>query len=142
MDRRKIMAAVCLALLAMAVLVCPLFIGGCTSAGQLAWAPVAPGADPVLVNAERADQAAFATIDQFMTYVNENREILPSEVITMEASIAAHAPTMFRELRAARAAYKATRDAVKAQEMEDRLSYVEMYAREARKLLAKYRTKK
>src|SRR4051812_41809805 len=78
MKRKHLLVIAALSLFALCA---PLTIGGCTDAGQFAWQPVAPGADPLLVNAERADQSAFATISEFLTLEDEFRDLTASKMV-------------------------------------------------------------
>lgn len=76
--------------------------------------PVAPGADPVVVNAERTAKLSFTLADSFVQWEFENRATLPKEATEAADVVRKEFPTAYRAFRAATKAYKVNRtDAAK-----------------------------
>ena len=70
---------------------------------------VAPGADPLVVQAEQLAKDAPAVINDFIMFVDRNAAVLPKDVIAAADLAATSTPTYIRDLRKVTKAYKASR---------------------------------
>lgn len=77
-------------------------VAGCAS--------IVPGADPVLVNAERSTAVSFHTVDQFLQFDDENRALLAVKLPAVHdaaESLRKDAPAQFQTVRQLTVAYEA-----------------------------------
>lgn len=107
-----------------------LFSGGC--------ATLQPGADPVVVNAERTIEVARATLDSFVRFEFNNRAKCPREVQDAAERIRREAPEWFNRAMRLKAAYKTNRGADSKADLLTALAVLSTAASEAANALAKY----
>lgn len=101
-------------------------------------AQVAPGNDPLVVNAERTIQIAFETVDAFLAAEHDNRAAIARDLPTVHATaeqLRRDAPAAFAEAREAVRLYKASRTAEVGDAMDAKLARVQSLARVAREHL-------
>jgi hypothetical protein len=97
-----------------------------------------PGADPVVVNAEKSIEISFEGVKAFLDFDGANRDFMRAslpDVHALAERIRPESKTVFREARAALASYKATRTPGDASTLDVKLNIVQSLAREARNAL-------
>jgi hypothetical protein len=102
------------------------------------------GSDPVVVTTEKTTATAFDTIDTFLKIEHENRAAVAAQLPAVHAfaeKVRKDAPAAFREVRAATAAYKASRATGDGTRMDNALLAVQTLARQARQYLLELETK-
>jgi len=114
--------------LATLILVIPLLLTGCQS--------LQPGADPVVVNAERSIEVARATLDSFVRFEYLNRGKCPPEVQQAAEHIRKHAPGWFDRVLRLKAVYKANRGADQKADLLTAMAVLQTAAAEAATFLA------
>ena len=112
------------AIMAVVALTSP-FLGCTSTGGPVELAPILPGNDPVVVNAERAANAALASFESVTRFDHNNlafmKETLPkvhSEVQDLRRTF----PEKYRAVREATKTYKASKTAQDAQLVTDSLA--------------------
>lgn len=116
--------------IALLILLVPLFFSGCVS--------VQPGADPVVVNAERSIEVARATLDGFLRFEYNNRAKVPEEMRKSADKIREHAPAWFERVLRLKAAYKQNRGADQKADLMTAVAVLQSAAAEAATILAHY----
>jgi hypothetical protein len=119
-------------------LLCALLLTLClvTQAGcpSLQPGPIDPGADPVVVNAERIARVGLATVNAFVAWEDANhdfvREHLPA-VRKLADQLRDDFPKAYAQLRTATEAYKATRAAADELTLAAKLKVVDDFVRDA-----------
>lgn len=117
--------------LAIFILILPLLFCGC-------FATLQPGADPVVVNAERTIEVARATLDSFVRFEFSNRSKCPPEVQAAAEKIRRQAPEWFNRAMRLKAAYKSNRGADSKADLLTALAVLSTAASEAATALAKH----
>lgn len=103
--------------------------------GSIGCAPIQPGHDPIVVNAERTLAASFDVIDTFLSVEHERRETVRAELPDVHAfaeQLRREAPAALTAAKSAIDAYKASRDRANADAMNNTLAAVETLARQSR----------
>ncbi len=117
--------------IAVILLLLPLMLcGGC--------ATLKPGADPLVVNAERSVEVARVTLDQFVKFEFNNRSKCPKEVQDAAEQIRKDAPEMFNRVMRLKLAYKQNRSAEGKANLMTAVAVLSSVASEAATALAKY----
>jgi hypothetical protein len=120
---------------------CVLYVAcaGLLGLAALGCAPLAPGADPIAVDAERTIRASFDAVDGFLQYDHANRPTLRQVAPDVHAfaeslrtTLQDPATSPFEAAWAAVRAYKAGRTADNGSRVEDAVAVVEQLARRAR----------
>lgn len=127
------------AVMAALFLAASLASGGC-KALEAVFKPakVAPGADPVAVNAERTIRAAFTIADNFVALDDANRDALRAQAPALHAyaeKLRETAPSTFANAWAAVRAYEAAPNAANSKTLEGQLAAVEAVAKTVRDFL-------
>ena len=117
--------------LAIFILILPLLFCGC-------FATLQPGADPVVVNAERTIEVARATLDSFVRFEFSNRAKCPPEVQAAAEKIRREAPEWFNRAMRLKTAYKSNRGADSKADLLTALAVLSTAASEAATALAKH----
>jgi len=113
------------------ILILPLFFcSGC--------ATLQPGADPVVVNAERTIEVARATLDSFVRFEFNNRAKCPREVQDAAEKIRREAPEWFNRAMRLKLAYKTNRGADAKADLLTAIAVLSTAASEAATMLAKH----
>ena len=108
-----------------------LFIG--TMSGCMT--PIEKGENAALVNFERAQKVAVATLDEFVRFDHANAAVLPASVRVFANRVRTDAPPVIREVRRLTAAYKATPDIATKDNLEAALHRLESLAATARRYM-------
>ena len=117
--------------LAIFLLLLPLLLaGGC--------ATLKPGADPVVVNAERTIEVARATLDAFVRFEFNHRAKCPPEVQASAERIRKAAPEWFARALRLKAAYKQNRGADHKADLLTAIAVLSTAASEAATALAQH----
>ncbi len=87
----------------------PLVLVGLILAGPVGCVTPAPGADPLVVQAEAMTENAAASLDAFVQWEYRNRAGVGKDVTAAADLVREYAPGYIRELRAATKAYKELR---------------------------------
>ena len=118
----KIMALLSIALLAIG-------ITGCST--------VDPGADPIVVHAERTANYALDTFDAFLKFEYDNRALINDPAVKGAADgIRKNGPAWIADLRAATRAYKVTRSQADGDRLQLALTVVQVGLDIAKRYLA------
>lgn len=83
-------------------------LGTVTIVGTGCATTVAPGADPIVVNAERSIKIAFDTVDAFIRWERANEASVPVSVHAAAETLRREFPDKFRLARSVLRAYKTT----------------------------------
>lgn len=105
----------------------PLWFNGC--------AQIAPGNDPVVVNAERTAKIAFNTVDGFLEWEYANRAVVPQQVTKAADTLRNDFPPAYATLRNLTRAYKQNRTAENKANLTTTLRVVQTMLDEALKYL-------
>lgn len=116
--------------LAILLLILPLFFTGCTS--------LQPGADPLVVNAERTIEISRATLDAFVRWEFNNRAKCPKEVQEAAERIRQHAPEWFNRAMRLKLAYKQNRGPDQKADLLTALAVLSTATSEAATFLARH----
>jgi hypothetical protein len=101
-------------------------------AGAAGCAGIAPGEDPVLVNAERTVAAAYQGCDAFLQAEHANRDKVRKDYPAIHAAaerLRRDGPALFREARAITKAYKASPDPDTTEALNAKVEAVQAWAR-------------
>ncbi len=120
--------------IAVILLLLPLMLfGGC--------ATINPGADPVVVNAERTIEIARVTLDSFVRFEFNQRAKCPKEVQDAAEAIRKNAPEWFNRALRFKQAYKLNRNAENKATLLTAVAVLQTAAGEAATALAKHQSK-
>lgn len=97
-----------------------------------------PGADPLVVNAERSIEVSRVTLDAFLKFEFSNREKCPAEVQAAAEAIRVKAPEWFRRAHRVKLAYKQNRGPDQKADLLTALAVLQTAASEAATALATY----
>lgn len=117
----------------------------CGGVAVISGCGVAAGSDPVLVNAEKSVQTAFAAVDTFLAAEHANREMVKQDLPDVHAlaeRLRRDFPPAHREAVALVGLYRKTRDPDDATAAQAKQDLVNRLASEATAALLKLRERK
>lgn len=83
---------------------------------------IAPGADPLVVQAEQLSKETAKNLDEFDSWVRRNHFALPKDVLAAHALMQEQAPKALTDLRTATKTYKQSRNPANSSALQNRIT--------------------